>query len=255
MKRAHRAALAAVLTALLCPLATPASPAHAHQFDVLRDGVPIAPDANGALPPGWRNTQWGALGPADIALLEGVRRADLWEGEGAGPMGMQKGQSQRVREVGKILNEQHVVLEAKLVKVAEKLQVPLPTQPNEDQLGWLGQMSSASGPSFDRVWVDLLRQAHGKIFSIIATVRANTRNSLVREFANDCNTFVSTHMQVLESTGLVEFNHLPTPAAPAGGIFTRADGTAPVYVWIILVLGVLCCIGAVIGLVRSIRTR
>ena len=262
MRHAPHAALLALVAALLSPLGTSAAAAHdvptdlhVHNADLRQDNVPVAPDANGVLPPGWRNTQWGPIGPADVNLLENVRRADLWEGEGAGPMGMQKGQSQRVREVGKILNEQHKVLEAKLVKVAPQLQVPLPTQPNDDQLGWLGQMSSASGPAFDTVWVELLRQAHGKIFSAIATVRANTRNSLIREFADACNTFVSTHMQLLESTGLVAFNHLPTPAAPAGGVFTRTDGQAPVYIWLILALGVLCCIGAVIGLVRSIRTR
>src|SRR5581483_3919398 len=86
-----------------------AAPTDARGHDngvVLADGTPVAPNANGVLPPGWRDTQWGPLGPADINLLETVRRADIWEGEGASVMGMQKGQLPRVREVGKILQDQ-----------------------------------------------------------------------------------------------------------------------------------------------------
>jgi predicted outer membrane protein len=176
--------------------------------------TPVAPDANGKLPTGWKNTKWGPFGPADQALLEQVRRADLWEGEGAAVMGMQKGNSQTVRDVGKALNEQHAKLETALKKLAGQLQVTLPTQPNADQQSWLGEMAAASGAAFDKVWVARLRAAHGKIFSVIATVRANTRNSLVRDFATTGNSVVTTHMQLLESTGLVQFNDLPTPVAP-----------------------------------------
>jgi predicted outer membrane protein len=188
--------------------------------------APIAPDANGALPPGWKNTKWGPYGPADQALLEQVRRADLWEGEGAAVMGMQKGNSQRVRDVGKALNQQHATLEAALQKVAGQLQVTLPTQPNSDQQTWLGEMAAANGPAFDKVWVARLRAAHGKIFSVIATVRANTRNSLVRDFAATGNSVVSTHMQLLESTGLVAYNDLPTPVAPTAAAPAAAGLTA-----------------------------
>ena len=221
---------------------------------VLADGTPIAPNANGALPPGWRDTSWGPLGPADIGLLENVRRADLWEGEGASVMGMQKGQSQRVREVGKILQDQHRVLEAKLVKVAAQLQVALPTQPNADQQGWLGQMSSATGAEFDKVWVDLLRQAHGKIFSAIATVRANTRNSLIRDYSIDANNAVANHMLILESTGLVKFNELPTPvAAPAtnsNSLLQTTSASSP-FIWVVLAIGVLGCAAAGIKIFRT----
>jgi hypothetical protein len=139
---------------------------------------------------------------------------------------MQKGDSQKVRDVGKALNEQHAKLETALQKVAGQLQVTLPTQPNADQQGWLGEMTAASGAAFDKVWVARLRAAHGKIFSVIATVRANTRNSLVRDFATTGNSIVTTHMQLLESTGLVQYNDLPTPVAPTTAPAKLAAGVA-----------------------------
>ena len=226
--------------------------------DLLRDNYvnPVAPDGNGALPPGWINTQWGPYGPADQALLENVRRADLWEGEGAAIMGLQKGTTDRIKQVAKVLIEQHQALEAGLVKIAGQMNITnLPTQPNSDQQGWLGEMSAANGKQFDQVWVDRLRAAHGKIFSMIATVRANTRNSLVRDFANAGNTAVATHMALLESTGLVKFNELPTPVAPttAGGVFARTPDSSgsPTFLWIVLALGAVGCIAAATTIIRT----
>jgi predicted outer membrane protein len=245
MKRALALIAVIVVAALLWPSWAAAAP-------VARDEGPVAPNINGVLPPGWKNTPWGPFGPGDQALLDGVRRADLWEGEGAAVMGMQKGSSARVRDVGKALHEQHAVLEAKLQKIAAQLQVTLPTQPNADQQSWLGEMSAANGLGFDQVWVDRLRAAHGKIFSTIASVRANTRNSLIRDYSVDCNNAVATHMALLESTGLVAYNQLPTPAAPAanGGLFSQTGAGVPPFVWIVLVIGVAGCIAAAIRLVR-----
>jgi hypothetical protein len=115
-------------------------------------------------------------------------------------------------------------------------------------------MEAASGTAFDEVWVDRLRAAHGKIFSAIATVRANTRNSLIRQYAEECNDAVTQHMQALEKTGLVEFNTLPLPdaAAPAkpaaakaegGGIgsmlnpaSSTSGGLSPVVIWALLIV-------------------
>ncbi len=209
MKRALACIAVAVIAALLWPgWAAAAGPA-------MRDGG-VGGLGNGALPPGWKNTKWGLFGPGDQALLDNVRRADLWEGEQASVMGMEKGTTQRIKDVAKILRDQHAVLESQLKKIAAQLEVLLPTTPNSDQLGWLNEMRSANGKEFDQVWVDRLRAAHGKVFSIIATVRANTRNSLVRDFAIAGNTAVATHMTLLESTGVVAYDHLPTPAAPPG---------------------------------------
>ena len=248
MKRGLAWIVVTVLAALLLPGVASAAP-------VTRDGGSGLGN-NGVLPPGWKNTKWGLYGPGDQALLDNVRRANLWEGQTASVLGMQKGTTQRVREVAKALHDQHAVLEAQLQKVAEQLEVLLPTQPNSDQQSWINDMQAATGANFDQVWVDRLRAAHGKIFSIIATVRANTRNSIVRDYAIAANNAVALHMSLLESTGLVSFNQLPTPAAPPpanNGFFSASNRTnsVPPFVWVLLVAGVLGCVGAAIRLVRT----
>jgi predicted outer membrane protein len=239
----------------------------------LAAGPPVAPDADGGLPAGWTNTQWGPLGPADRGLLENVRRANLWEGDVASILGQQKGTTKEIKDAGKVLRTGHVKLEADLRPIAAKLNVALPNEPNADQKKWISEMQAASGTAFDEVWVDRLRAAHGKIFSAIATVRANTRNSMIRQYAEECNDFVTEHMQVLEKTGLVEFNTLPTPdagsaAKPAGAAGAQpvsgslldrmnpassaSGGLSPLVIWALLIMA-FGAAGA--ALVRVIRVR
>jgi predicted outer membrane protein len=171
---------------------------------------------------GWTETRWGPLGPADRDLLAAVRRAGLWEIP-ASQAAQRKADSGAVRRVGAEIAAQHQALDSKVRAVAAKLDVPLPAQPNADQQGWLSELDRASGAEFDSIYVDRLRAAHGKVFSLIASVRAGTRNSLVREFAATVNDAVMTHMALLESTGLVDYARLPAPAVPGAA---RADQLA-----------------------------
>ncbi|MBO3745024.1 DUF4142 domain-containing protein [Streptosporangiaceae bacterium NEAU-GS5] len=164
-------------------------------------------DASG---PGWTQTPWGPLGPADRDLIIKVRWAGLWEVP-AGQWAQQKGASARVREVGATLVEDHTKLDEATRALAAKLGMGLPNDPNPDQQRWLGEMRDSTGAAFDQIFADRLRGAHGKVFSTIAAVRAGTRNSLVREFATVANTFVMKHMTILESTDLVNYSILPTP--------------------------------------------
>ena len=213
------------------------------------------PAANGKLPAGWIDTKWGPFGPGDRALVEGVRRADLWEGP-AGQMAVQKGENARVKEIGAIISRQHVSeLDPEVLKVGSQLGIALPSQPNADQQTWLGEMESTTGAAFDRVFVDRLRLAHSKVFALIASVRANTRNSVVREFAQTANKYVDNHMKLLDSTGIVEFDLLPTPIPPppaanpvASRLLPGAQGRVnPTIIWIVLI------VAAVAGGVATVR--
>ncbi|HEU4425956.1 MAG TPA: DUF4142 domain-containing protein [Pilimelia sp.] len=184
------------------------------------------------------------LGAADMALLNGVRLAGLWEIP-AGQMAAEKGSKQRVREVGAEISKQHVRLDELAVEAANKLGVQLPTEPNADQKKWLDEMQRSSGQRFDRIFVDRLRAAHGVIFPVIGAVRAGTRNAVVRQLAQDANEFVMTHMTLLESTGLVRYSDLPPaalPAPPQTDRFLAAAQTnpapgnqlSPMVIWVLL---------------------
>jgi predicted outer membrane protein len=220
--------IAAVLVGLALALAAPAAAANAQ---------PAAP---------------AQLGATDLALLNGVRLAGLWEMP-AGQMAAERGSSQRVREVGAEIAAQHAELDELVVDAANKLGVQLPTEPNADQQKWLNEMrGAASDREFDRIFVERLRAAHGKIFPVIGAVRSGTRNETVRKLAQDANGFVLTHMTLLESTGLVRYGDLPPAALPANqpkvdslqetalAKAAAGSGFSPTVIWVlVLVAGVL----------------
>jgi putative membrane protein len=196
-RRLSGAALVALALVLLDPQVARAEP-----------GVPVPP--NGLLTDRGR----GDISEADRDFAIKVRLAGLWEIP-AGEMAQEKSDDPRIRAIGKDIAAQHVTLDKLVRDAAKKLDVTLPSKPNADQQGWLAEMRDAEGEDFDRVYIDRLRAAHGKIFPAIATIRASTRNDTVRKLAQRANQFVMTHMTLLESSGIVDFAGLPTAPPPA----------------------------------------
>ncbi|MDX3639687.1 DUF4142 domain-containing protein [Streptomyces sp. MB09-02B] len=151
------------------------------------------------------NTQWGPLTAADRDLIIRVRLAGLWELPAA-EKAMARSKSPEVREAADHLIVGHKDLDERVRAVASQMGVELPNVPNEQQVGSLAQMDNATDEQFDRVWANLLRSAHGKIFPAIGQVRNMTENTLVRQLASDTNQTVLDHITVLEKTGQVDFD-------------------------------------------------
>jgi predicted outer membrane protein len=196
------------LAFLLAPV-TPASAAEGQA-----DGVPVPVTT-------FRDKGAGAVSAADRDFVIKVRLAGLWEIP-AGNMAAEKSDDPRVVNIGKSIAAQHVVLDDLDRVVAKKLDIELPNVPNSDQQLWLSEMKAANSTTFDQIFIDRLRAAHGKIFPAIATIRASTRNDSVRQLAQQANQFVMTHMTLLESSNIVNYGELPTAPAPA------APGQGPV---------------------------
>ena len=182
------------------------------------------------------------LNAADMALLNGVRLAGLWEMP-AGQMAAERGSSAKVREIGAGIADEHRELDQLVVDAANRLGTRIPDEPTDEQKQWLAEMQNASGARFDQIFVTRLRVAHGKIFPVIGAVRASTRDAVVRKLADDANRFVLHHMELLESTGLVRYPELPPAALPApqeDGLLAVASansgpsfGISPTVVWLV----------------------
>lgn len=153
------------------------------------------------------STGYGPLSALDRDFITKVRLAGLWELP-AGQQARQKGTTPAVRTAGEHLIEGHTFLDERVRDVAAKLSLQLPNEPTEQQQEWLATLDSAQGVEYDRQFANILRLAHGKVFSVVAQVRASTRNSLVRKLADDANTTVLDHITVLEATGYVDFDAL-----------------------------------------------
>jgi predicted outer membrane protein len=195
------------------------------------------------------------MGASDLALIDGVRLAGLWEMP-AGQMAAERGSAQRVRQVGAQLAAEHAELDQIVVDAANKLGVQLPTKANDQQQKWLDEMRDASSDrEFDRIFVERLRAAHGKIFPVIGAVRSGTRNDIVRQVAQEANRFVLNHLTLLESTGLVRYAELPPAVLPAdqakvGSLQEAAlartatgSGFNPTVIWVIVLVALVLGVG------------
>ncbi len=176
----------------------------------------VMPQANTAVLTETAQTASGPLGPADRDFLVKVRQAGLWEIP-VGQWAQVRADSQRVKEVGAHLVEDHKKLDAAVRQLAARLAVPLPDRASPEQQQWMAQLATETGPAFDRDFAKLLRAAHGKVFSLVANVRAGTRNTEIRKFAGTAVTVVMRHMTLLESTGLVDYDELPEAPMPSPG--------------------------------------
>lgn len=161
---------------------------------------------------GTQQTRWGPLDDTDRKLIVGVRLAGLWEAP-TGQQAQQRAASPRVKQIGGMIATEHLKLDEDVRNVADQLGVVLPSEPNNDQQKWMAELSRLSGDAYDRHFAYRLRAAHGKVFNLIAQVRANTQNSLVRDFSVRANAAVLRHMSYLESTGLVDFDKVRSPVS------------------------------------------
>ncbi|MGW5198455.1 DUF4142 domain-containing protein [Streptomyces spiralis] len=160
-------------------------------------------------------TQYGPLSELDRDFVTKVRLAGLWELP-AGEQAEENGTTEAVRTAGRHLVEGHTFLDRRVRDVAARLGLTLPNEPTAQQKQWLDTLNAAHGEDYDRRFANILRLAHGKVFSLVAEVRASTQNSLVRDLADDANTTVLDHIKVLEATGFVDFAALARDLATSG---------------------------------------
>ncbi|WP_225832454.1 DUF4142 domain-containing protein [Streptomyces sp. NK08204] len=151
------------------------------------------------------DTRWGPLTEGDRDFVVKVRAAGLWEYP-VGQMGLRQGTSKAVITASRHLVDGHAALDATCRKIAPLLNITLPNQPSPQQQGFVRTLASDSGKKFDTDFANILRMTHGSIFNTIAKIRSTTKNSLVRALADQANDTVLDHMEVMEKTGLVDFD-------------------------------------------------
>ncbi|GCB43358.1 DUF4142 domain-containing protein [Streptomyces sp. NL15-2K] len=150
------------------------------------------------------NTRYGPITEADRDFIVKVRAAGLWEYP-LGEMVMERGTTAAMKEAGKHLIVGHAGLDEMCRKLSAELGVTIPNQASPQQQQFVATVDGSSGKEFDSTAVTIMRVTHGQIFPVIAKIRANTRNTMVRQLADLANDTVLDHITVLENTGLV--NH------------------------------------------------
>ncbi|GAA4001775.1 DUF4142 domain-containing protein [Streptomyces sp. NBC_01352] len=150
-------------------------------------------------------TQWGPLTEQDRHFVVAVRAAGLWEYP-LGQIGLKKGTTPEVKRASEHLVDGHAALDASCRKIAPMLNITLPNVASPQQLSFVNQIDSQTGKAFDSNFANILRTTHGSIFNTVAKIRSTTKNSLVRQLADQANNTVLDHITVMEDTGLVNYD-------------------------------------------------
>ncbi|WP_410611410.1 DUF4142 domain-containing protein [Amycolatopsis sp. lyj-109] len=154
----------------------------------------------------------GPVTELDKTFLVKVRQAGLWEIP-AGDLAQSNASSEQVKRAGLHLLDGHSHLDQLVREDAKMLGVALPDKATAEQQDWVRQLTNAKGAEFDKLFANVLRASHGKIFATIAEVRAGTQNDVIRRHATQANQTVLDHMTVLEDTGLVDAKTIEEVAA------------------------------------------
>ena len=201
-----------------------------------------------------------AVTETDRQLLIRLHSAGLWEIP-AGQAAAEQAGSDQVKQAGAQIASQHAQLDKETQALATRLGVALPSEPTEEQQGWLDDLNAKWGPEFDQTFANLLRGAQGKVFAMVAQVRAGTRNEQIRTLAGKASAVLGDQLTLLERTGQVDFAALPEPAV-AGAAATprptasasRPDTGGGVNVGLVVAICVVE-LGATVGLLRMFRVR
>jgi putative membrane protein len=212
-----------------------------------------------AFPAGWlafaeqgQPVQSNEIDSRDREFLFTIRFANLWEIP-MGDLAQERGNSEKVREAGRVMFTDHTQLQADVEELARKFDVELPDEASSKQKQWMAEITASSDDDFDRVFANRLRAAHGTVFGLVAEVRAGTRNDDIRAFAQAANDIVMKHMSLLEGTGHVMSNGLfaeasarttDNPENQLGGSDFALAGILGVFAF-----------GATLGLVRAFSSH
>lgn len=187
-----------VITSLIAVTALWLTRADANATESSSAGFPSAPPAA----PGSVVTTAGDVSDLDKTFLVKVRQADLWEGP-AGRLAQTHASSEAVKRAGLHLLEGHSKLDQMDREAAKALNVTIPNRASTEQRRLLKQLEDAQGTEFDKLFANILRGTHGKIFVTIGIVRATTKNTMIRNLATQANITVMDHQAMMEETGLV----------------------------------------------------
>ncbi|WP_219414767.1 DUF4142 domain-containing protein [Pseudonocardia nigra] len=127
-----------LLTAVVMVLVGPVAIAQA--------GTPARVDDNG-------------VSEQDRKFLRQAHQSNLAEIQ-TGKLAQEKGESDEVRELGRLFVKDHSKLDDELVEAADDLGVDLPSQPNREQKAIAEKLEDLAGAEFDDAWVDAQIEMH-----------------------------------------------------------------------------------------------
>jgi putative membrane protein len=139
----------------------------------------------------------------DKAFLVAAHQSNLTEIQ-AGKAALDKSGNGVVRRHGQLFIRDHTRLDADLRKVADALNVDLPSQPSAAQRATLASVSAKSGAAFDAAWLSSQLAGHRQARADGQRELAQGSDAQVKKLAQAAAPVIQMHLDMLEeATGSV----------------------------------------------------
>jgi len=111
-----------------------------------------------------------------------------------GQLAQQNGMLKEVKELGKMLEEDHTKLMNDLTKLADKRSIKLPSSPDDNTLNTYAKLSAKSGTVFDKKYCNFIISAHKDAITVFKRVSAESDDSDIRVWATETLTGLRKHL-------------------------------------------------------------
>ena len=132
----------------------------------------------------------------DAKFLTDAARGDVAEIK-LGQLAQQKGESEGIREFGKMLEEDHSKAGKKTSELAKDLNVIPPAQPSAEQMAKYAELERLSGAEFDHAFAAEMVKGHQEEIAKYEKA-AQSGNPKVAKLAEDTPTALRHHLEVAQ---------------------------------------------------------
>ena len=118
----------------------------------------------------------------------------------AGQLAVKMGNSQAVKDLGKMMVQDHTKANNELKAIASKNNITVPAEPTAETKQKLATLQSKTGADFDKTYVMMMEEGHNKTIANFMTEVSKGTNAELKAFAQKTLPVLNHHLEMVNST-------------------------------------------------------
>jgi putative membrane protein len=116
-----------------------------------------------------------------------------------GNLAQQKAKSQKVKDFGKMMVDDHTKLNNEFKDIASKKSIDLPATVTDDQRKEIDDLSKKSGADFDKAYVNMMVDDHKKDIAAFKKAEGDVSDNDVKNFITNSLPTLQNHLDAIEA--------------------------------------------------------
>jgi len=130
---------------------------------------------------------------ANKATTGGIEEVEL------GKFAEQKANSPQVKDFGKMMAEDHTLVNSNFKTIASKKSMELPTSITDDQRKDIDNLSKKSGKDFDKAYVNMMVEDHKKDISEFKDAEGKVADNDIKDFITSTLPTLQKHLNAIQA--------------------------------------------------------